>query len=196
MSVVTVTSIETIPTPTPLSIQSIPTTNISSSKNFSVTTLLSAIKVSKSKNIQALTISTSGSIDLNENNTTNLSSSLASYFVSVIKSSPLETSSNILQKTFSSSTSSLNAISHSNPTGSSSVIAMIPASTTSRVFGSTIYTFTPSYALASSVARIDAQTSSEFSSNSTKHLGFTSCNKKTHNMVAHNSPVVINVPPC
>ena len=185
-----------LPTTTPLLIQSIPTTKISSSKNFPVTTLSSAIKVSKSKNMQALIRSTSGSIDLNENNAINLSNSSASYFVTVIKSSPLETSGNILQKTFSSSTSSLNAISHSNPTGSSSVIATIPSSTTSRTFGSTVYAFTPSYALASSVARIHAQTlSSEFSSNSTKHLQFTSCNKKTHNM-AHNSPVGINVPPC
>lgn len=132
---------------------------------------------------------------MNENNASNLASSLtmASHLVSVIQSSLLETSSNTLQKTSSSSMSSLNAISSSNPTGSSSAIATILSSATSRVYGSTMYAFTSSYALASSVTRTDAQTSSsKFPSISAKHLQVTLCNKKAHNMAVHNSSVGIN----
>ena len=118
---------------------------------------------------------------------------MASQCDNAIQSSPLETSSYILKKTSSNSTSSLNAITNSNSAGSSSVIATIPSSTTSRVNGSTIYTFTSSYALPSLVAKTDAQTSSvEFSSISTKLLAVASCDKKAHNMVVHNSPVAIH----
>ena len=185
MSVVTVTSIEIS---TPVSIQTIPITMSSSSKS-SVITQSSVIKVSTSKNILT-PVTSSGRTNLNEINTSNLSrfSTMASQCKKVIQSSPLETSSYILQKTSSNSTSSLNAISNSDSTGSSSVIATIPSSTTSRVNDSTLYTFTSSYTLPSLVAKTDARTSSSIS---TKPLAVASCDKKAHSMVVHNSPVAI-----
>ena len=189
ISVVTVTS-----TSAPISIQTIPITMISSSKDFPVTTLSSAVKVSTSKNIQTPIISASGSTYLNENNTSDFSSSstMTSHFVSVVQSAPLETSSNILQKASSSSTSSLNAIPNSNSTGSSSSIETIPSSTTSRINDSTMYGFVSSYALSSSVAKTDAQTSSaEFSNISSKLLVVTSCNKIAPNITVHDPPVGI-----
>ena len=192
MLVVTTTSVETImetvPTFNPLSVQTIPTTMISSSKDFPVTTLSSSVKVSTSKNIQTPVISAIESIYLNENNRSNLSSSstMTSHFDSVVQSSPLE-------KPSPSITSSLNAIPNSNSAESSSAIETISSSSTSRINGSTLYTFTSSHALPSSVTKIDAQTSlTGFSSISTKLLAVTSYGKKVHNIAVRNSPVAIN----